>query len=201
MLKLHYFPDTISIAPAIVLAELGTPYTPVLVDFTTAAQRSDRYRRVNPKGRVPALETPQGVLTETGAILEYLAPQMIPADAFAAARMRELMFYLSGTMHVNHAHKLRGARWADDPASWADMKRKIPQTMAESCAYLDALLPQLPFWGAQDMVLSDAYLYVVLSWGPGDGVDLDDFPNLQAFRARMKERPSVQTIHAKGLLT
>ncbi|WP_386679200.1 glutathione S-transferase family protein [Loktanella sp. R86503] len=117
MLTLHYNPLTISAATAIILEELEVPYTPILVDFRESAQQSPAYLALNPKGRVPTLQTPQGVLTETGAILEYLAaqhgPHLIPAVPFQAARMRETMYYLASTVHVNYAHAMRGPRWAD----------------------------------------------------------------------------------------
>ncbi|MBE0413688.1 glutathione S-transferase family protein [Yoonia sp.] len=200
MFKLHYAPRTISIAPAIVLEEAGLPYDPVLVDFSAAEQTKPAYHQINPKGRVPALETPDGVLTETGAILEYIAPDMVPDNALAAARMRELMYYLASTMHVNHAHGARGNRWADDPNAIQDMKRKVPATMAASCDYLEEFLPQLPFWGADGMIVSDAYLYVVLTWLPGDGVDVSRYPNLAAFQHRMNTRRSVQRVYELGML-
>jgi glutathione S-transferase len=196
MYKLHYTPQTISIAVAIALEECGLAYMPVLVDFAQADQRTPAFLQVNPKGRVPVLETPQGVLTETGAILEYIAPDLVPADPLQAARMRELMYYLSGTMHVNHAHGRRGARWADDPASHADMSRKVPETMAASCAYLEQVWHLRP-----DMLtVADFYLYVVLCWLDGDGVNIADYPNLDAFAQAMRARPSVQAVYDKGML-
>jgi glutathione S-transferase len=200
MYRLHYAPRTISIATAIVLEEAGIAYEPVLVDFSAAEQTKPAYLHLNPKGRVPALETPDGILTETGAILQYIAPDMLPEDPWAAAKMRELMYYLASTMHVNHAHKMRGARWADDAGSHADMARKVPHTMAASCDYLEEFLPTLPFWGGDAMVVSDAYLYVVLTWLPGDGVDVTRYPNIQAFQHRMNTRRSVQRVYERGML-
>ncbi|SFR55825.1 glutathione S-transferase [Yoonia tamlensis] len=200
MLKLHYAPRTISVAVAIVLEETGTDYIAVPIDFTAGEQAGAAYLAINSKGRVPALETARGILTETGAILEYVAPQLVPDDPLAAAQMRELMYYLASTMHVNHAHKLRGARWADEESSFADMTRKVPQTMAASCEYLEELLPRLPFGGGDEMVLSEAYLYVVLTWLPGDGVDVSRYPHISAFMRKMRARPSVQRIYEKGML-
>jgi len=102
MLVLHAAPNTISVAVAIALEEARVPYDIARVDFGAAEQTSARYLAVNPKGRVPALVTPDGTLTETGAILEYIAATSDigrPADAFAAAKLREVMYYLAATMH------------------------------------------------------------------------------------------------------
>lgn len=200
MLKLHYAPRTISVAAAIILEEIGVPHEKIRVDFATAEQTKQDYLQINPKGRVPALETPDGILTETPAILEYIAPQLVPADAFAVARMRELMSYLNATMHPHHAHGLRGMRWADEPSSIADMKRKVPQCMAECAAHLEDYLPSLPFESGKLAVLTDAYLYVVLSWLPGDGVDIAHYPRLAAFQHEMNTHASVQAVFEQGLL-
>lgn len=200
MLTLHYAPRTISVAVAITLEEVGADYKAIRVDFATGQQATPEYQKLNPKGRVPALETPDGILTETGALLEYVAPSLVPADPYAAAKMRELMCYLNGTMHPNHAHGLRGERWADQTSSFADMKQKVPQTMRASCAYLEEFVPSLPFAIGGLDVVSDAYLYVVLSWLPGDGVDIAHYPRLAAFQHQMNTHRSVQTVFEKGML-
>ncbi|MBB5720587.1 glutathione S-transferase [Loktanella ponticola] len=202
MLTLHYAPKTISIAVAIALEEAGLAYDAVAVDFATGAQGSPEYLAVNPKGRVPSLITGAGTLTETGAILEFIADtsaQLMPDTPLAAARMREVMYYLASTMHVNHAHKMRGHRWADQQSSFDDMTAKVPETMAASCAYLESKLELDPFVST-DISIADPYLFVVLSWVPGDGVDLAKFPKLAAFVNLMRARPSVQAVTAKGML-
>ncbi|MFQ1700330.1 glutathione S-transferase family protein [Loktanella agnita] len=199
-MKLHYAPHTISVAVAIALEEVGTPYQAVHVDFAAAQQTTSTYHKINPKGRVPALETPDGILTETGALLEYVAPGLVPENAFAAGRMRELMYYLASTMHVNHAHKMRGSRWASAQSSFDDMAGKVAENMATSCAYLEEELEMLPFPSGNGQVVSDFYLYVVLSWLSGDGVDIADFPILQDFQHRMNTRRSVQAVFEKGML-
>ncbi|MGJ8556648.1 MAG: glutathione S-transferase N-terminal domain-containing protein, partial [Sulfitobacter geojensis] len=74
MLKLYYFPGTISVAVAVTLQEAGLEYDPVKVDFAAAEQTKPDFLALNPKGRVPALVTDKGtILTETGALLDYIA--------------------------------------------------------------------------------------------------------------------------------
>lgn len=200
MLRLHYSPGTVAVVSAIALEEVGADYDPVLVDFKAGAQTKPAYLALNPKGRVPLLETPEGLLTETGAILEYVASDLVPSGAFQRARMRETMYYLAGTMHVAHAHKLRGNRWADEPASFADMTAKVPQTMTDCCAYLEAHLEFAPFAIGADLTLADIYLFVVLSWAPGDGVDMGGFPKLSALVELLSNRASIGAVRAKGML-
>ncbi|WP_170566392.1 glutathione S-transferase family protein [Ruegeria atlantica] len=204
-MQLYFAPRTISIAVAIALEEAGLEYEAVRLDFAEGEQTKPAYKQINPKGRVPALAVDGGILTETGALLEYVAAVapdagLVPADPVMAARMREVMYYLASTMHVNHAHKLRGARWADKKASWKDMTDKVAQTMTASCEYIVSNGLRGPFVLGDTVSLADAYLYVVCSWLEGDGVDVSAFPKILAFREAMEARASVQAVRAAGML-
>jgi len=204
-MQLYYAPRTISVAVAIALEEAGLEYEAVKLDFAGGEQTKPAYKQINPKGRVPALVVDGGILTETGALLEFVAAKapeagLVPTDPVLAARMREVMFYLASTMHVNHAHKLRGHRWADRKSSWKDMKDKVAQTMTASCTYISSNGLRGPFVLGEAFSLADAYLFVVCSWLEGDGVDVSVFPKIVAFREAMEARPSVQAVRAAGML-
>ena len=116
MLRLYFAPGTCALATHIALEEAGAPYEAVLVDFPSQAQRSAEYLAVNAKGRVPALVTDSGTLTETPALLVFVAQhfpdaELAPlADPFALAQMQEFNSYLCSTVHVAHAHG-RTALW------------------------------------------------------------------------------------------
>ena len=206
MLKLYYAPGTISIAVAIGLEEAGLAYEAVKVDFANAEQTMPPYLAINPKGRVPALVGDDGTaMTETGAVLDYIAaiaPEagLVPADAQAAVHMRAVMYYLASTMHVAHAHRMRGSRWADAQSSFDDMKAKVPQTMAACAAYVEAECLRGDYVCGDALTIADPYLFIVCNWLAGDGVPLTDFPRITAFLARMERRDSVRTIRAKGML-
>ena len=204
-MKLYYAPQTISIAVAIALNEAGVDYTPVKLNFPTGEQAKPDYLAINPKGRVPAIVTQQGILTETGALLDYvaaLAPKanLVPNDPFKAAQMRSVMYYLASTMHVNHAHKLRGQRWADQQSSFDDMAQKAPQTMTESCRFIEDHALQGPYVMGDEITLADCYLYIISTWLEGDGVDLDTFPKITGFRDLMNSRASVIAARDMGML-
>ncbi|MEM1237776.1 MAG: glutathione S-transferase family protein [Pseudomonadota bacterium] len=199
MLKLHYAPNTIAVASALALNETGQEHALVRVDFACAEQTKPAYHKVNPKGRVPALETEHGILTETIAILEYVGASLVPDDPWKAAKMREVMTYLATTAHVNHAHKMRGHRWADRTESWEDMTAKVPETMTASAAYLDAMIAG-PFVFGDALSLADPYLYAVAVWLEGDGVTVSDFPKISGFLEAMEARASVAKARADGVI-
>jgi len=203
MMKLYYAPGTISIAVAIVLEEAGADYTAVPVDFASGEQTKPAYLAKNPKGRVPVLDVDGTLLTETGALLDYvgtLAPALIPADPLTAAHMRSVMYYLASTMHVNHAHKMRGHRWANNEASWADMTAKVPETMAASARFVEDHALRGPFTTGEALSIADPYLFIVCSWLPDDGVDLAPFLRIRTFVDSMEARASVKAVRAKGMM-
>ncbi|HTO82251.1 MAG TPA: glutathione S-transferase family protein [Methylomirabilota bacterium] len=207
MLKLFYAPGSCALASHIALEEAGASYETVRLDFGANEQRKPEYLAVNPKGRVPALATDRGILTETPAILAYVA-QSFPAarlapldDAFAFGRIQAFNSYLCSTVHVAHAHRLRGYRWvdADDEASIAAMRKKVPQSVGECFDLIEREMFAGPWVMGESYTISDPYLYTVARWLEGDGVDPARFPKVRAHRERMAERPAVKAVLAQQL--
>jgi glutathione S-transferase len=201
MLKLYYTPGTCALASHIALEEAGAAYTAERIDFKSSQQTQPEYLAINPKGRVPALVTDRGVLTETPAILAFVAqgsPQakLMPDDAFAFAQAQSFNSYMCSTVHIAHAHKGRGYRWATDESSFADMKRKVPETMAAAFALIERDLLKGPWVMGEQYTVCDAYLFTLGGWLAGDSVDIAKLPNVAAHRQRMSDRPAVQKVLA-----
>ena len=197
MLIFYYTPGTCALATHIALEDAGAAYEARRIDFGKAEQRSPEYLKINPKGRVPALVTPRGVLTETPALLVYIA-QTHPAaklapldDPFAFAEFQAFASYLCSTVHVAHAHRPRGARWADEPASLADMKRKAPANMRQCFRLIERDLFRGPWALGESYTAIDAYLFTLACWLAGDDVEIAEFPVIADHCRRMSERPSV----------
>jgi glutathione S-transferase len=196
-MKFFYSPGSCALASHITLAEAGADYEAVRVDFAAGQQRSDDFLAVNPKGRVPALVTESGVLTETPAILLYLAQTHLEAqlaplgDAFALARLQAFNSYLCSTVHVAHAHGGRGYRWADTPEAIAEMKRKVPETVGECFSLIEDEYLKGPWVSGEEFSICDAYLYTVTRWLDNDGVERSEFPKVDAHFAQMEARPAV----------
>ncbi len=196
-MELFYARGTVALAPMIVLHEADIPFTATRVDFSKAEQQSPEYLSRNPKGRVPALVTDQGILTETPAILPYIAglnpaANLLPTDAFALAKMNEFTSYLASTAHVNHAHRMRGSRWATQQSSFDDMAAKVPQNMRDTYAYIQSECLRGPWVMGDQYTVADAYLFTVSAWLEGDSVDINEFPAIAAHSTAMKTRPAVQ---------
>ena len=201
MLKLYYAPNTCALASHIILEESGAPYETVRMDFAKNDQKSADYLAVNPKARVPALITEHGVLTETPAILAYLAQiipaaKLGPADPWNFARAQAFNSYLCSTVHVAHAHKGRGTRWTDDAAAMETFKKKVPQNMTDCYSLIENTMFAGPWVMGADFGICDAYLFTISRWLEGDSVDIKQFAKVNDHFKRMAARPAVQRVLA-----
>lgn len=205
MLKLYYAPHTCALASHIALEEAGARYETVRIDFRANEQRSPDYLSVNAKGRVPALVTDRGVLTETPAILAFIAQSFPEArlapvdDPFAFARAQAFNSFLCSTVHVAHAHRMRGYRWADDAAAIEAMKRKVPVSVAEGFQLIESGMLEGPWVLGERYGICDMYLFTLAQWLEGDGVDPARFPRVAEHRRRVAERPAVSKVVAEEL--
>lgn len=206
MLKLYYAPGTCALASHIALEEAGAAYDAVRLDFAHNDQKNADYLAVNPKGRVPSLVTDRGVLTETPAILAYLAQvfpaaRLGPTDPWDFARAQAFNSYLCSTVHVAHAHKGRGPRWSDDPAAIEAMKKKVPQNMADCFTLIESDMLAGPWVMGEAYSVCDAYLFTIARWLEGDGVDIARFPRVNAHFRQMGARPAVARVLAEHTRT
>ena len=195
---LYLAPGTCAQAVHIALHDAEAPHRLQLLDFSAGEQRSPGYLAVNPRGRVPALVTEQGTLTEVPALLLFIA-QSFPAaklapldDPFRLAQVQAFNSYLCATAHVAHAHRMRGYRWADDPAAIAAMQRKVPQAVSECFSLIEREMLIGPWVMGEAYTICDPYLFTLAQWLEADGVDLAQLPKIQDHRRRMSERPSVR---------
>jgi glutathione S-transferase len=198
MMKLYFAKGTCALASHIALEEAGTEYSTVRIDFAAGEQQSPEYLAINPKGRVPTLVTDRGILTETPAMLAFIAQSFPKAklapldDPFGFAQVQAFNSYLCSTVHVAHAHRMRGTRWADDPGAIEAMKRKVPQTVAACFDMIESRMFQGPWVMGETYTICDPYLFTLARWLEGDSVDPLRFPKVKAHRDRMSERAAVR---------
>jgi glutathione S-transferase len=198
MLTLFYSPTACSFASHIALEEAEADFEARRIDFSAGEQRSPAYLEINPKGRVPALVTPRGVLTETPAILAYVAQSFPEArlapldDPFAFAELQSFNSYLCSTVHPHHAHGVRGSRWADDADAIAAMKKKVQENMTACFELIEERMLRGPWVMGEAYSIADPYLFTIARWLPSDNVDISRFPRVHDHYRRMEERPAVK---------
>lgn len=146
---LHYAPDNASLIIRLALEQLGLPYRTRLVDRASRAQRAAAYLALNPNGLIPVLETPQGPIFETGAILLWLGDRhagLAPApDHPARADYLKWLFYVSNTLHpalrmMFYPDKYIGA----DAAAQIALRRGLQPTIRTALTLLDKLATEPP---------------------------------------------------------
>lgn len=199
-MRFYYAPLSCALATHIVLEHIGADYEAEKLNLRENDQNAPGYLAINPKGRVPALVTNQGILTETPALLFYLA-QTFPAanlapldDAFALAQMQSINSWFCSTVHVHHAHGARGRRWSDDLDAQQSMKAKVAENMTGAAALIEKEILRGPWVMGEQFTVADAYLFTMTSWMVGDGVDMEQFPKLADHFKRMLALPAVKKI-------
>ncbi len=194
------------------LLELGQPFETVLLDRRAGAQRSPAYLALNPMGQIPTLETPDGPMHETGAILLYLADRHSPGrlvptpDDPARALVLTWLFWLANTLHP----QLRTIFFPErhiGAGHEAALNQMTRARIIENLGILESRLPSLVPWlgGPQPSVL-DCYLAPMLRWlalypaATTSWFTLSRWPGLLAVARAMETRPSaLAAATAEGL--
>lgn len=200
MMKLFYAPGACSLAPHILLEELGRPFEAVRLDFTQNEQRSAAYLELNPRGRVPLLITEQGALRENVAISLYLADLdpargLMPADPWRRAQAVAAMAWMCGTVHGQaFAGWFRAPRFTDDPAAQETVKAKGRADALAHLAEMDAMLAGKTWFTDERFTAADPMFMILRRWGIRIGLDVSPFTHLAAHAERLAARPAVARV-------
>lgn len=201
-LTLFYSPGACSLASHIALEESGLAFEARRVDFGTAEQRSPDYLKINPKARVPALVEDGFVVTETPAILRYIARKapdagLWPDDPRAEAACAEWCAWCSSGLHVAYAHIRRAERYATSEAAKDEVIEKGRAATRDVWEQVERKLAASasPWALGERYSVVDAYLFVFWNWGRGQVLGYDmarDFPAWTAQASALGERPAVR---------
>ncbi|UOA26496.1 Glutathione S-transferase GST-4.5 [Pseudosulfitobacter sp. DSM 107133] len=206
---LHYAPDNASLIVRLALDHAGLPYQTRLVDRATRAQTSEAYRALNPNGLIPTLETPQGVLFETGAIVLWLADThggLGPAPEHAQrGNWLKWLFFVANTLHPALRMTFYPDKYiGDDPRDQARLRRQLQGQLTGHFRNLDAATPD---WQCQTPTVLDFYIAACLRWcvlypegTDRSWFDLSTYPALHATCLRVESLPAcAMLMQAEGL--
>lgn len=194
---LYTVPGSCGFASQVALEISGADYE-VRLAPREGGKTAPSFYEINPKGRVPALITDAGMLTETPAILSYVAqtqPQadLAPfSDPWLFAQLNSFCAYLCATVHVAHAHGHRGYRWASQQSSFLDMTSMVPSNMTACFELIESDMLQGPWVLGDKLSVCDIYLLAIARWLERDKVDTTNLPQVLDHRARMLELPAVK---------
>jgi glutathione S-transferase len=196
-MELYFSPLACSLATRIALYEAGGPARFHQVDNRAKrlADGSD-FLAINPLGQVPVLRTDDGeLLTENPVVLQYVADRypasgLAPQGGMARYRLQQWLNFITSELHKLVFTPLLTPQSADGAKDFARGKA------AQRFAYLNARLDGREFL-LDRFTVADAYLAVVLNWAAFSGIDLASWPAVQAYFARLRERPAVARAFAE----
>jgi glutathione S-transferase len=207
-MKLYYSQGACSLAPHIILEELGIPYTAQQVVMDNGDNERPEFLKLNPMAAVPVLELANGeVLTEGAAIQQYLAdlkPELHLAPrpgTFERVRLQEWLNFIATELHksIGGIFGIRGL--AQSPAALEEVKKNMIQGAGEKLDIAEKKLGTKKFVLGDTYSIADAYLFTIFSWAPYVGLKSEKWPNLVAHSKRMMERPAVlRTMKQEELL-
>jgi glutathione S-transferase len=201
-MKLYYAPGVCSLAPHIVLRELGKKFDLEKVDLGSKKTDGGKdFNKINVKSYVPTLEIKKGeVLTEVATILQYLADKskttkFLPkAGTMARYRAMETLNFISSELHKSFGSLF-------NKALPEDAHKVTIERINKRLDYVDGLLAKNKFMTGKTFSVADAYAFTVMNWGQWVGVDVKKWKNIAKYMDVVAKRPAVQAaMKAEGLL-
>ena len=196
MLRLYYAPGACSMAAHIVLEEGAEAYEAKRVDLAKGEQRSAAYLKINPQGRVPALQLDSGeTVSENTAILPFLGKRygLWPKEPVAEARAMSTIGFFAASVHPAHAHISRPERYASDSAHYPNIQETGRKAFHDYLKQIDARLAGRQ-WLGEDYSVLDPYAFVFYTWGVRRELPMAELKGYAAFKDRMLERPAVRRV-------
>ena len=203
-LTLYYAPFTCALVPLITLNEAAAQFAVEAIALKNGQQRTPEYLRINPKGKVPALDADGELLTENPAILSFLArafpaASLLPTEPRDAIRALSLMCWCAAGLHPPLSRINSPLKFCDLPGSEEGVIRLSAEEQLKNFNIVDALLAGRD-WVFDDWTSVDAYLFWVWRrFGQLSGrlsgqlrTSIPPFPNYAAHGERMMKRASVQ---------
>lgn len=211
MIRLHYYPGNASLAPHVLLHEIGVPFERVLVDRTQDAHKSSAYLQLNPNGLIPVLQDGTLVLYETAAICLHLADThpaarlAPPLGSAQRAHFYKWLVWLSNTLQAMLIHYFYPERLVNDGDADA-----AAQVKAHAEARIAAMLQQIddqlaahggPWLLGPDYSAVDPYAWMLCRWTRGfESRPAREYVHIGPYLQRLLERPALQrTLAAEGL--
>lgn len=200
-MKLFYKPGACSLASHITLRESGKDFTLDGVDLMKKRlENGDDFFAVNPKGQVPALLLDDGtLLTEGVAIMQYLADTvpdrqlLAPTSSLSRYKTIEWLNYIATELHKGFTPLFR-------PDTPEEYKPTIRALLEKKMQYVNESLKDEQWICGPRFSIADAYLFTVLRWAYAVKLNMAGLSNIDAYMARMAERPAVAAaLKAEGL--
>lgn len=205
-LELYYSPKACSLASHIALEESGLAFVATAINIRTGDNRTAHYLQINPAGSVPSLAIGNQVLTESQAIMTYVA-DLVPERALlprpgtlARARAHEWMNLASSSLHVAFRSIFRPQSYGGDtPAAQQAVRAQGHDNLERVLATIETRLGDQPYALGDAFSVVDAYLFVFYLWTFDERLErpMPSRPRYQALARHVWQRPAVRTVVAR----
>lgn len=199
MLTLFFSPGACSLASHIGLEESGAQYQTKPILLAKGQQRTPEYQKINPRGKVPALDADGKILVENTAILTYLHRRfpdrkLMPADPAEEARCIGTMCWFSSVVHPSYQRAHRPERFAEGEAAYGPVKENGKKTFWANLQEIDSMIQGKDWIMGKDFTVVDGYALVFYGWGERGGFPMKELGAYTTWRERMMQRPAVKKV-------
>ena len=206
MYTLYYSPGACSLVVHCVLEELGVPFEAKRVSTKDGEHKTAEYRKLNPKGKVPVLVTPEGPMTECAALVEHLLDKhgdgtlLGKPGSWERGKTLERIATLATEIHPLYNRFFHEDDFSDDAAVRAAVKARGTEKLLDWYRAEDAALTR-PYWSGDTPTVADHYFMVMARWGRWLDPKVTAMKNIEPFMKRMGERPAVARAMAREGVT
>ena len=193
---LYISPGSCSRVPLISLLEAGADFETATVRFMKGEHKSPAYKKLNPKGKVPAILVDGEALTENVAIISFLHQHfpeagLLPpaATPMEAARITADLCFCSATLHPI-VTRIRMPVFFSAPEAARSVWEKGCEAMREYFQLVEDRLGEGPWWYGDKWSAMDAYLSWVFWRVEGADFPVADYPRFADHMKRMAARPA-----------
>lgn len=207
-MKLYYSSGACSLAPHIVLEELGIPYTAQQVSFDKGDTETPDFIKLNPMGSVPVLSLQDGtVITEGVAIMQYIADQKPTANlapragTFERTKLQQYMNFIATELHKGFSPIWSPERYVSGEKEQKELVANCTNMLHERLAIFNNWINGKTYLFGDTFTIADAYAFTVIGWCKYTNIKLDRYSNIPGYLNRVAERPAVlRTLKNEGLI-
>ena len=197
MMTLYFSPGACSLASHIGLEETGAPYELRPILLAKGQQRTTEYLKINPRGKVPALDVDGKVLVENTAILTYLArrfpdKKLLPADPAEEARCIGTMCWFSSIVHPSYQRVNRPERFSESEVAHAAIKENGKKSFWTNLQEIDSMIQGNDWIMGREFTAVDGYALVFYGWAARSAFPVKELAAYTAWQERMMNRPTVK---------
>lgn len=200
MYQLYYYPNNASLAPHFLLYHMGLDYELLLVDKKSNSQKSTKYLKLNPAGRIPTLIDDGQAIFESAAICIHLCEQHPEYDLIPTlgSRERPLFFqwltYLTNTLQAELMVRYYPHRHTNDEDSIPNIVAAQDELIASALSVINDQLSDKQYLLGSQITACDFFLFMLSEWSLPIEKSPLRFSYLANYLKRLSSHPTIEAV-------